>query len=377
MEDRRKQERPSVSKELRTLIKTLVKYNASDLHLKVGRPPLFRMNGKLLPALNPACSNDQIRGLLLSLLNERQRKALTEERSVDFSFQVNDYGRFRCNIFFQQDCLSAVIRMIPIIVPRLEDLGVPDVVKDLVGRPHGLILITGATGVGKSTTLAGMIQYLNERSHVHVLTLEDPIEFLHKDLKATITQREMGSDTLSIQDGLRSGMRQDPDVIVIGELRDSELIQLSLTAAETGHLVISTLQTNDCRTTIDRLLSVFSADNQDQIRMQLANALIGVVSQQLVMGVDGKNRVLACEILVKSPAVESMLFRNELQGLNDCISGSNDYYQMQTMNQALARLVQAGAITKAEALRSSFSPEDLRLLLSEIETDHVLYNKAG
>ena len=290
---------------------------------------------------------------------------------------MKDYGRFRCNIFYQRGTISAAIRMIPLLVPQIDELGVPSILKELVGRPRGLLLVTGATGSGKSTTMAGMIQYINETSHVHVLTLEDPIEFIYKDAKASITQRELGSDIPSLKDGLHAGLRQDPDVIMIGELRDCEMIQTALTAAETGHLVVSTMHTNDCRSTIDRILEVFPAEQQNQIRVQLASSLVGIVSQQLVLRADGTGRVPVCEVLVKSPTIENYILKNRLDLINEAISNSSDYYKMQSMNQALEKLIRAGSISLEEGLKASFAPDDLRLMLAGMSRDDGYQIKAS
>lgn len=349
---------------MKYLVKALIKYNASDMHLKVGRPPLFRINGKLIPAKLPEITEQSAEVMIFGLLSAKQMVQLEENRHIDFSFKMKDYGRFRCNVFYQRDCISAAIRMIPLVVPNLDEIGVPSVLKELVTRPRGLLLVTGATGCGKSTTVAGLIQHINETSNVHILTIEDPIEFVYKDHKASITQREMGSDINTMADGLHAGLRQDPDVIVIGEMRDPETIQTALSAAETGHLVISTLHTNDCRGTIDRILDVFPSTAQNQVRVQLASALVGIVSQQLVIRADGTGRIPATEVMVKSPTIENYILKDKLDCINEAISTSSDYYKMQSMNQSLARLVKSGMITLEEALKCSFAPDDLQLMLS-------------
>lgn len=357
---------PYRSVDMKYLIRALVKYNASDLHLKAGRPPLFRINGKMIPAKMQELTGDEVRAIVFSVLTDRQKLQLDERRQIDLSFRVGDLGRFRCNAFFQKGAVSAAIRMVPLTVPRLDDLGVPNVIKDLARRPRGLLLVTGATGSGKSTTLAGIVNYINESSHVHVLALEDPIEFVYRDMKASITQREVGSDVHSLHEGLIGGLRQDPDVIMIGELRDREMIQTALTAAETGHLVISTLHTNDAKSTIDRILDVFPADAKNQVRIQLASSLVGVVSQQLIARADGNGQVVACEIMVKSPAIESFIMKSELDRIPETIANSVNYYKMQSMNQALEKLVLASVITADEALRCSNNPDDLKLLLAGV-----------
>ena len=251
-------------------------------------------------------------------------------------------------------------------VPHIDELGVPSVLKDLCNRPRGIILVTGATGAGKSTTLASMVDYINEKRHVHILTIEDPVEFIFKDKKGTVTQRELGTDTNSLQDALYAGLRQDPDVMVVGELRDREMIQTALTAAETGHLVISTLHTLDAKGTIDRIIDVFPADAKNQVRIQLASTLVAVVCQHLLVRADGTGRVPACEVMIKSPAIENYILKNEIEKIPEVMASSGDYYQMRTLNQDLARLVETGVISTEEALKVSYNPDDLRLLLSGV-----------
>lgn len=352
--------------DMKYLIRALVKYNASDLHLKAGRPPLFRINGKMVPAKMAELTEDEVQHIVFSVLNDRQKSDLDHKRQIDLSFRVDDIGRFRCNAYFQKGHVSAAIRMVPLTVPRLDDLHVPNVIKELCERNRGLILVTGATGSGKSTTLAGMINYINETSYVHVLSIEDPIEFLYRDMKSTITQREVGSDVHTLHEGLVAGLRQDPDVIMIGEIRDRDMIENALTASETGHLVLSTLHTNDAKSTIDRIIDVFPADAKNQVRIQLASCLVAVISQQLVPRADGSGRVVACEIMVKSPAIESYILKGELERIPETIAASGSYYKMQTMNQALQRLVASGTVTVEEALRCSNNPDDLQLLLSGV-----------
>lgn len=355
--------------DMRYLVRALIKYNASDLHIKVGRPPLYRINGKLIPAKMSELGADLAESIILGILSNKQKAELETKRQVDLSFEVKELGRFRCHVFYQRGGISAAIRTIPSAIPSIEELGVPDVVKELCRRPRGLVLVTGATGSGKSTTLAGLIQSINENNYLHILTIEDPIEFVYRDAKATITQREVGSDTNTLQEGLHGGLRQDPDVIVIGELRDCEMIQLALTAAETGHLVISTLHTNDAASSIKRILDVFPAGGQNQVRIQLASVLVGVLSQQLLLRADGGGRIPACEVMVKSPAIESYILKNEIEKIPEAISNSNNYYKMQTMNQALERLVNSGKVTAEEALKAASNPDELRLRLSGMTRD--------
>lgn len=349
------------------LIRAFAKYNASDLHLRKNRPPLYRINGKLLPATMPELDESAIRELLLQVIPTGDLDHLERDRQIDFTFEVEGQGRFRCNVFYFMNSLGASIRRIPFTVPSLDQLRVPAVMRDLVSRPRGLLLITGATGSGKSTTMASLIQHLNSTQRIHIVTIEDPIEFVFKDNKSTITQRELGADFNTMPDALSACLRQDPDVIVVGEMRDYRTVQTALTAAETGHLVISTLHTNDAKSAIERILDIFPHEQQNQIRVQLASCLVGISAQQLVLRADGQGRILASEILVKSPAIENCIKNNESDGINDLISSSEIYYRMQTMNQDLESLIRSGIISPDEGFATSNNPDDLRLRLSGID----------
>jgi len=358
-----------LSRDIRNLVDALVKYNASDLHLKVGRPPLFRIAGKLVGAKTVEVTSEFMKGYVGSLLNERQIKELDTRRAVDFSFRLGDTGRFRCNVYYQRGQLAMAVRTIPVQVPKLETLGIPEIARDLAMKNRGLLLITGATGMGKSTTLAALVQHLNETQPLHILTLEDPIEFVFSDAMSTVTQREVGVDVPGFEEGLISALRQDPDVIVIGELRDRKMMEIALTAAETGHLVISTLHTSDAKSTIDRVIDVFPSDAQNQIRIQLADALVGVISQQLVPNINGESRVLASEVMVKSPHIQQLILKNDLSAIGEAIASSNTYYHMHSMNQSLEGLIKTGRISAEVALQASPAPEDLRLALAGLTRD--------
>ena len=352
------------------LIRALLKYGASDLHMRIDRPPLYRIHGKLVAAKMKPFTLRSLEGIITGILSAKQQVDLDRKRNVDVSFQVRGMGRFRCNIFYQRGTLSAAVRLIPYTVPGLDSLELPvTVLRDLASKQKGLMLITGSTGSGKSTTLAAMVQYINETSPVHILCIEDPIEFIYQDAMATITQREVGSDTLSFGSAVIEGLRQDPDVIVIGEMRDLDTIQAALSAAETGHLVISTLHTNDAKSAIERILDAFPSAGQNQIRIQLASTLVGILSQQLVARLDGQGVLPACEVLVKSPIIENYILKNELDRIPDAIAHSNEYYHMQTMNQAVEKLVVGGVISAAEALRVSPNPDDLKMRLSGIDRE--------
>jgi twitching motility protein PilT len=354
--------------DIRNLVKALLKFHASDLHLSVGRPPLYRINGKLIPAKMPEITKEKAESIIFSFLTPRQISDLEVRKQIDLSFHIEELGRFRCNVYYQKNSLSVAVRMIPYSISSLEQLGVPmTVLKEFCHHKTGLVLVTGPTGSGKSTTLAAMVQYINNNEQVHILTIEDPIEYIHRDVKALITQREIGSDALSMKEGLIGGLRQDPDVIMIGEMRDIETIQAALTAAETGHLVLATLHTNDAKSSIDRIIDVFPHEARNQIRIQLSNTLMGVVSQRLVPRADGSGRIPACEVMVKSPAIEGYILRNELERIDDAIANSNAYYKMQTMNQALEKLVKSSTIHLEEAVRWSPNPDDLKLRIAGVD----------
>jgi len=350
--------------DMRYLIRALLKYGASDLHIKPGRPPLYRINGRLIPAKMPHLSTRQVQTIIFGILTERQLVQLEEKLNVDISFKMPSLGRFRGSVFYQRGSVSAVIRMIPFEIPQFDDLSLPSVLKELCHRPRGLILITGPTGTGKSTTMAAMVRYINEHRPVHVLTIEDPIEFVHRDIKASITQRELGTDCHSMSDALYAGLRQDPDVIMVGELRDPTTIQVALTAAETGHLVLSTLHTKNAVSTVERILDVFPGDQQNQVRIQLANTLVGVVSQTLLMRADGSGRIAAAEVMINSPAIQKYINDGDIQRIPQAMAQSNSYYKMQTLNQNLEGLVKEQVITIDEALKISANPSDLKMRIS-------------
>lgn len=350
--------------DMRYLVRALIKYGASDLHLRANRPPLYRINGKLIPAKMDVLSAEQVQEIVNGVLSPRQSEELERKLQVDLSFGVGDMGRFRCNAFYQKGSICAAVRMIPFTVPKIDEIGMPTVLKDLALRPRGLILITGATGSGKSTTLSAIVQHINETRPVHILTIEDPIEFIYRDMKSTITQREVGLDTHTFKDALYAGLRQDPDVIMVGELRDWDTIHIALTAAETGHLVISTLHTRDARSSIERIIDVCPPEAKNQVRMQLASALVGVVSQQLLPRADGTGRIPACEVMINSPVIENYIRKNEVQKIPEAMVNSNSYYKMQTFNQDLQRLVKRKMVSVEDAMKVSPNPDDLRLSLN-------------
>jgi twitching motility protein PilT len=348
---------------LTSLMKGLFKYSASDLHLKVGRPPLYRVNGRIVPAKTDPLTLENLEDILSALLNAKQKEDLQNNFQVDLSFFVNELGRFRANVFYQKGQISCAIRAIPIDVPRIDSLSLPSVLKDLVQRPRGILIITGPTGSGKSTTLAALVRFVNENFRHHIISIEDPIEFIHEDIKSTVSQREIGIDTHSYSDAIIACLRQDPDLIVLGELRDSTAVQNALTAAETGHLVLTTLHTKGAVGSIERILDTCPIDSREQVRVQLASSLVGICSQTLIQTNSG-GCIPVCEILVNSPTIQNLLIKNQLEKIPEVLENSNDYYKMQSLNQHLVELVRGGKVKKEEALRVSQKPKDLELILA-------------
>ncbi len=345
------------------LLRFTVREEASDLHLKPMRPPLVRLQGKLLPVRADPLHPEQIREMLSALLNERQQQILDGHLSVDFGYSIYGVSRFRATVFYQRGTLSAVFRRVPIEFPSLEEWGLPPALADMANLPQGLVLMTGPAGSGKSSTLAALMRLIANTRLVHLVTVEDPIEFLLKDNLGSVTQREVGTDTPSFVAALRNTLRQDPDVVMVGEMRDLETIQTVLTAAETGHLVFSTLHTNSAVQTIDRIIDMFPSGNHRQIRQQLSSVLQAVVSLRLLERADGTGLVAAVEILRQSPRVSKLIFDGNLEALQEEIENSVIYHRMQSMNQSLAALVLNGAIAKDVAMRASGNPGDLDLLL--------------
>ena len=345
------------------LLRFMVQQEASDLHLKPMRPPLIRMKGKLLPLKTDMLHPDLLREMLNGLLNDRMQKQLEENCAVDFGHSVPGVSRFRASVFLQRGTLSAVFRRVPFEFPTMTDWGLPPVLTELTKLSQGLVLITGPTGSGKSSTLAAMMRTIINTRLIHLVTIEDPIEFLLKDNLGAVTQREVGTDTPGFAAALRNALRQDPDVIMVGEMRDLPTIQTVLTAAETGHLVFSTVHTNGAAQTIDRIIDQFPDSNHRQIRQQLASVLQGIISLKLVEKTDGSGLIAAVEILRHSPRVAKLILDGSLEALEEEIESSVSYYKMQSMNQSLAALVLRGAVARDNALAISTRPGDLDLML--------------
>jgi twitching motility protein PilT len=330
------------------LLTFAVKNKASDLHLSAGMPPMIRVHGEVRRINLPPMEHKDVHGMIYDIMNDLQRKTYEENLECDFSFEIPGLSRFRVNAFVQGRGAAAVLRTIPSKVLSLEQLNAPKVFTDLAMQPRGIVLVTGPTGSGKSTTLAAMINYINENQHSHILTVEDPIEFVHEPKKCLINQRELGPHTLSFNNALRSALREDPDVILVGELRDLETIRLALTAAETGHLVFGTLHTSSAAKTIDRIVDVFPAAEKEMMRTMLSESLRAVISQSLLKTKDGSGRVAAHEIMVGTPAIRNLIRENKVAQMYSAIqTGQN--LGMQTLDQCLLDLVRRSVVSSAEA----------------------------
>jgi twitching motility protein PilT len=348
--------------DLADILLEVLSRGASDLHLSVGLPPMVRLKGKLEPLEGERLMSNDTRELIYSILTQDQRQRLETDWEIDFSYSIPGKARFRVNAFFQRNSLGAAFRLIPVEIKSLDDLGLPKVLHSFAARPRGFVLVTGPTGSGKSTTLAAIIDEINSTRHDHIMTIEDPIEFLHRHKSCIINQREVGADTKSFSRALKSVLRQDPDVILVGEMRDLETIQTALTAAETGHLVFATLHTQDCPQTIDRMIDVFPPHQQEQIRVQIASTIQGIVTQQLLLRRDGRDRCVACEILIPTPAIRNLIREGKTHQIYTTMQ-TGTKYGMQTMDYSLADLVRRNYITRELAEKRSSNPEDLSRLL--------------
>src|SRR5258706_3393306 len=345
------------------LLVTATAHLASDLHLKVGSFPVMRMGGELYPIGDePRLSPDDTLDMAFSIMSNRQKQKLKEVSEVDIAYSVSGLGRFRANIFQQRGSVSIVLRVIPEQTKNAAALGLPPVIDKIAEERRGLILVTGATGSGKSTTLAAMIDRINATRSGHIVTIEDPIEFLHRDKKAFVTQREVDVDTRSFAEALRGALRQDPDVILVGEMRDLETIETALTAAETGHLVLSTLHTLDATETITRIVSSFPSHQQKSVRIQLAGILKAVISMRLVRAARGPGRVPAIEVMVSTGLIRDYIINEEKSSMiREAIAAGTSQYGMQTFDQSLFHLFQSGLISQDEALRNASNPDEFRM----------------
>jgi twitching motility protein PilT len=347
------------------LLRMMIDRGASDLHITVGSPPGLRMRGEIMPVENvrPLMPRDTA-AMLLAILSEEQRKRFEQDLELDFAYSLPGVSRFRANILQQRNSMGAVFRMIPLTIPTLEDLQLPKVCRYLAERPRGLVLVTGPTGSGKSTTLAAMVDHINATRKLHIITLEDPIEFMHKNKLAYVNQREVGEDTHSFAAALKRVLRQDPDVILVGEMRDLETISAAITAAETGHLVFATLHTTGGPATVDRIIDVFPPHQQQQVRMQLSNTLEGVLSQVLLRSSDGKGRVMAMEIMLGVPAISNLIREGKTHQMATIIQGGASL-GMQTLDQHLKSLLTGGKVTWDEAVGKAQNPRDLAQMMGK------------
>jgi twitching motility protein PilT len=354
--------------ELNEILQLALRAAASDIHLKAGLPPMFRVDGALVPLKDARrLPPEEVARMTFSIMNEFQKEKFKQTNEVDLAYGVPGLGRFRVNVFQQRGTVGVVFRVIPFKIQTIEQLMLPKVIEKLAGEQRGLILVTGTTGSGKSTTLAAMIDHINATETCHIMTIEDPIEFLVRDKRSIVNQREVGVDTMSFGQALKSALRQDPDVILVGEMRDLETIETALTAAETGHLVMSTLHTLDATETINRIISAFPPYQQKQVRLQLGSVLKGVVSQRLVPRADGHGRVPAIEVLLSTARVRELVEdKDRTKEIPDAIAQGNVSYGMQTFDQSLMWLLKTGLITYEEALRQATNPDDFALRVSGI-----------
>lgn len=348
---------------LSQLLKTMVEQNGSDLHITTNSSPQIRVDGRLIALKTPALNASQTKQLCYSVLTDAQKHRLEEDLEIDFSFGVKGLSRFRANVFNQKGAIAGVFRSIPNAIPAMADLGLPPIVQKLCGKPRGLILVTGPTGSGKSTTLAAMIDRINSERHNHILTIEDPIEFLHQHKNCLVNQRELHADTHSFGGALRSALREDPDVILIGEMRDLETMETAITIAETGHLTFATLHTNSASETINRIIDSFPAHQQSQVRAQLSLALEGILCQTLLPRATGRGRVLIMEIMIPDSAIRNLIRQDKIHQIYSSMQSGQTRHGMQTFNQALATAYFRKQITMDIALKASSNEDELKEMI--------------
>ena len=350
------------------LLKIMIEKGASDLHITTGSPPRLRVDGKLVPLDHPQLTPVETKSLCYSILTDAQKHKFEENSELDLSFGVKGLSRFRGNVFMQRGAVAGAFRTIPFEIKTFKDLGLPEVMNELVKKPRGLILCTGPTGSGKSTTLATMIDRINSERYEHIITVEDPIEYLHSHKKCLINQREVSADTSSFKNALKYVLRQDPDVVLIGEMRDLETIEAALTVSETGHLTLATLHTNSAVQTINRIIDVFPSHQQEQIRVQLSFVLEGVLSQQLIAKKSAKGRVLAVELLIPNPAIRNLIREDKVHQIYSTMQTGQSKFGMQTMNQSLIELYTKGHISYEDAIGRSPVPEELITMLQKVSS---------
>src|SRR5450759_4393137 len=349
---------------LHQLLKILVEADGSDLHVTTNSPPQIRVDGEMTPLDFPPLNQVETKQLCYSVLTDAQKHKFEEENELDLSFGVKGLSRFRGNLFIQRGAVAGVFRVIPYKILTFEELNLPPIVSELAAKPRGLILVTGPTGAGKSTTLASIIDYINLNRHEHIVTIEDPIEYLHPHKGCLVNQREVGADTKSFKNALKYILRQDPDVVLVGELRDLETIEAALTLSETGHLCLATLHTNSCAQTINRIVDVFPPYQQTQIRAQLSFVLEGIMSQTLIPRMNAKGRIMALEIMIPHPAIRNLIREDKVHQIYSQMQVGQDKFGMQTMNQSLCSLFQKRLISLEEALGRTSDPDELKQMIS-------------
>ncbi len=359
---------------LAQLLQTMIEKGASDLHITSGSPPQIRIDGDLVPMNQPAMSPTETKQLIYSVLTDNQKHRFEEENELDLSFGLKGLSRFRANVFQQRGAVGAAIRVIPFKILTFDELGLPPIVTELVKKPRGLVLVTGPTGSGKSTTLASMIDFINNERHAHIITIEDPIEYLHPHKKCVVNQREVNHDTKSFKTALKYILRQDPDVVLVGEMRDLETVEAALTIAETGHLTFATLHTNSAAQTINRIIDVFPPHQQPQIRSQLSFVMEGVISQNLLPKASGQGRALSLEIMVPNPAIRNLIREDKVHQIYSTMQTGQNQFGMQTMNQSLCELYVKRQISYEEAINHSSYPDEL---ISMIERGSMQGSAAG
>src|SRR5512136_674940 len=350
--------------ELQRLLEIVIEKKASDLHVTTGAAPQFRIDGKLVSIDNTVLTAPDTKRLCYSVLTDAQRHKFEEEWELDFSFGIKGLSRFRGNIYMQRGAVAGAFRALSFDILNFSELGVPPIASELLKKPKGLVLVTGPTGTGKSTTLAAMIDKINNEKSAHIVTIEDPIEYLHRHKSCIVNQREVNGDTKTFSAALRHVLRQDPDIILIGEMRDLETIEAALITAETGHLTFATLHTNSCVETINRIIDVFPPHQQQQIRTQLSFVLEGVLAQQLLPKTGGKGRVLAMEVMIPNPAIRNLIREDKIQQIYSLMQVGQAKFGMQTMNQALLSLYERHLITLDDCIERSHNPEELRQMLT-------------
>jgi twitching motility protein PilT len=350
---------------LPALLKTMVEQDASDLHITVGVPPEYRIHGKVVKVKTDPLTAQDTKDICYSVLNDGQKAEFEKHLEMDFSFGIRDLSRFRGNVFFQRGNVAGVFRRIPITIPDYDTLKLPQVLKKIIRRPNGLILVTGPTGSGKSTSLASLLDILNREEYGHIITVEDPIEFVHPHKNCIVNQREVGVDTRSFGDALKRILRQDPDYILVGELRDAETIEMALTMAETGHLVFATLHTNSAVQSVNRMINVFPPHQQPQIRQVLSFSLQAIVSQQLIPKSFEPGRCMACEVLIPSMGIRNLIREDKIHQIYSAMQAGQDETGMRTMNQSLLTLVRGGLLSKQDAIEFSTQPEEITKILGQ------------